>query len=96
MSAKERIRLEALGRVKRKELTVVQASELMGLSVRQGRRAWKRFKGHGDAGLLHGLRGRPSNRRLAEDLGQRIVKLHQERYPDFGPTLACEKLAGGE
>src|SRR5207244_3513682 len=44
-------------------------------------------------GLVHGLRGRSSNRRIGEDVRARIVKRHQERYADFGPTLACEKLA---
>ena len=93
MSGKERVRLEALGRVKRGELTVSGAAELMGLSVRQARRVWRRFDARGDAGLVHALRGRASNRRLSEDLRERIVKRHQERYADFGPTLACEKLA---
>jgi hypothetical protein len=94
MSAKERVRLETLGRVKRKELTVVEAAELIGLSLRQARRVWKRFDTSGDAGLVHGLRGRASNRRLSEDLRERIVKTHQEHYGDFGATLACEKLSG--
>ena len=93
MSAKERKWLEALGRVKRRELTVVEAAELMDLSLRQARRVWKRFKGRGDAGLVHQLRGRPSNRRLPADVRDRAIKLHQESYADFGPTLACEKLA---
>ena len=93
MSDKERLALDAMGRVKRKELTVVAAAELMGLSVRQARRLWKRFKAEGDRGLVHKLRGRLSNRRLSEEVRQRVVKLHQEKYPDFGPTLACEKLA---
>ena len=93
MSAKDRFRLDALGRVKRGELTVAAAAELMGLSLRQGRRAWKRFEAAGAAGLVHRLRGRASNRRLGEDVRERVVKLHQERYADFGPTLACEKLA---
>jgi hypothetical protein len=93
MSARERIRLEAFARVKRGELTVVQASELVGLSLRQARRVWQRFKKKGDAGLVHRLRGRPSNRRLPAELADRVIKRHQERYPDFGPTLACEKLA---
>lgn len=93
MSVKERIRLEALGRVKRKELTLASAAGLMGLSVRQSRRVWKRFWQTGDVGLVHGLRGRESNRRVSADRADRIVKLHQERYSDFGPTLACEKLA---
>jgi len=93
MSEKERIRLQVLARVKRGELTVVSATEVMGLSLRQARRVWKRFDSSGDAGLVHGLRGRSSNRRLSEEVRERIVKIHQEKYPDFGPTLACEKLA---
>src|SRR5581483_5150059 len=64
----------------------------MGLSVRQSRRVWKRFQSQAAGGLVHGLRGRVSNRRLDEAFADRIVKLHQERYSDFGPTLACEKL----
>lgn len=93
MSAKERIRLDALGRVKRKELTVLAAAELMGLSLRQARRIWKRFKASGDSALVHELRGRPSNRRLSGEVRERAIKLHQEKYADFGPTFACEKLA---
>jgi len=93
MSGRERIRLEALCRVKRGELTVVEAAELAGLSLRQARRVWKRFKAEGDGGLVHRLRGRCSNRRLPQEMRERVVKRHQERYADFGPTLACEKLA---
>jgi hypothetical protein len=93
MSGKERIVLDAMGRLNRKELTVVAASELMGLSLRQARRLWKRYKAEGDCGLVHRLRGRVSNRRLGQEVRDRVVKLHQERFADFGPTLACEKLA---
>lgn len=94
MSSRERVRLDALARVRRAELTVKAAAELMGLSLRQARRVWRRFKADGDAGLVHRHRGRASNRRLSEDVRERVVKRHQERYADFGPTLACEKLAG--
>ena len=93
MSLKERIRLDAMRRIKRKELTVTAAAEMMDLSLRQARRIWKRFAAIGDAGLIHQLRGRASNRRLSEEVRERAVKLHQEKYADFGPTLACEKLA---
>ena len=96
MSGIERIRLEAFGRVKRGELTVVAAAVLAHLSLRQARRAWKRFKTFGDRGLVHRLRGRPSNRRLPDNVRDRVLKRHQERYADFGPTLACEKLAEEE
>lgn len=93
MSCVERIRLDAFKRVKRKELSVVAAAELMELSLRQARRLWKRFKALGDGGLVHRLRGRASNRRLDLATALRAVKLHQEKFADFGPTLACEKLA---
>jgi hypothetical protein len=93
MSLKERIRLDAMGRVRRGESTVVAAAKLMSLSLRQARRVWKRFRERGDVGLVHRLRGRASNRRMPQELRDRIVKRHQERYADFGPTLACEKLA---
>jgi hypothetical protein len=65
----------------------------MHVSLRQARRLWRRFDRQGDAGLVHRLRGRTSNRRLPEEMRDRIVRLHQQRYHDFGPTLACEKLA---
>jgi transposase len=92
MSAMDRIRSDALSRVKRGELTVIGSAELMDVSLRQARRLWKRFKEDGVAGLLHKLRGRPSNSRLSQDVRDRVVKRHQELYADFGPTLACEKL----
>ena len=93
MSKKEQIRMEALSRVNRGELTVMAASGLMELSLRQARRVWKRFQKSGAAGLVHGLRGRESSRRFDEAFRARVIKRHQERYADFGPTLACEKLA---
>jgi len=93
MSVKERVRLDALHRVERGELTVVAATALMEVSLRQARRLWKRYRVHGAGGLVHRLRGRASNRRLDEEVRARIVKRHQERYADFGPTFACEKLA---
>jgi transposase len=96
MSSAEWIRLDAMQRVKRKMLSLVAAAELLGISVRQGRRIWKRFKVEGGKGLVHQLRGRRSNHRLSEEIRERVVKRHQETYADFGPTLACEKLAEEE
>ena len=93
MSGNERIRLDALCRVKRGELTVSAAGELMGLSLRQARRVWKRFRVQAEVGLVHRLRGQASYRRLPHELRDRIVKRHQDRYADCGPTMACVKLA---
>ena len=52
----------------------------------------KRYEAGGPAGLVSARRGRPSNNRLDEGLASRALALIQQRYSDFGPTLACEKL----
>jgi hypothetical protein len=92
MSVKERRRLELMARVRDKQLTVAKASRLLGLSVRQGWRLWKRYEKDGDAGLTHGLRGKVSNRAIKGSVRTAVLKLYRQKYDDFGPTLACEKL----
>src|SRR5581483_8310013 len=68
------------------------AAALMGLSVRQVKRLCRRFKDEGLGGLASRKRGRPSNRQLPADSKARVVGLVRERYADFGPKLAHEKL----
>lgn len=92
MSMKEQDRLDVFSRVKRGELKLIEAAEELGLSVRQTRRMWKRFRLRGVIGLVHQLRGRSSNRRMPEAMREKIVRLYQKHYHDFGPTFACEKL----
>ena len=92
MSLKERVRLEALGRVNRKEITVARAAELAGVSLRQMRRLWKRYQRDGDSGLVHRSRGKRPNNRLPDPKRAAIVELCRARHADFGPTFACEKL----
>src|SRR3954451_19249803 len=93
LSQKERLRLEVLARVRAGEVTVAKAAGLLGLSLRQARRAWKRYRERGDAGLVHGLRGRPSNHQVDDAAREAVLGLYREKYADFGPTLAAEKLA---
>jgi transposase len=92
MSRKERKRLEAFGRVKLGGMTLVEVSELLGLSYRQTKRAWSRYQSEGDAGLVHRLRGRAPNRHSPEEVKQQSLTLYRQRYADYGPTLAAECL----
>jgi transposase len=92
MNRKERKRLEAFSRVKVGGMTLVEASELLGLSYRQTKRAWSRYQVEGDAGLVHRLRGRAPNRRSPEETKQRSLALYREQYADYGATLAAECL----
>jgi transposase len=69
-----------------------RAAERLGLSVRQMERLVIRYRASGAAGLCSGRRERPGNRKLDEGLAVRALTIIRERYADFGPTLACEKL----
>lgn len=92
MSSDERKRMMVLGGVKEDKMSLTQAAELMGVCYRQAKRVWSRFKEKGDAGLVHRSRGRSSSRGKPAKLRKAVLKQYAKRYPDFGPTLAAEKL----
>jgi hypothetical protein len=94
MSPHERERMMIMAGVKRRELTQVQAAQLMGLGYRQTKRVWRRYQAEGDAGLVHRLRGQPGLRRKPPALRiQVLARYAEQRYADFGPTLLAEELA---
>ena len=92
MSVKERDRLKVLHEVGQGQLKQRQAAAQLGLSERGFRKLLKRFRDRQDGAVVHGLRGRRSNRRLQEETAQRAVEAVRRQYPDFGPTLAAEYL----
>ena len=93
MSQRERDVLAILRGVVSGDRTVTDAARLLKKSVRQVRRLKGKLKSQGDGALVHGLRGKPSNRRLDAQLRSRVLVAYRRRYSDFGPTLASEKLA---
>ena len=94
MSGKERKRMVVLTEVKQGKLSVAGAGRLMRVCYRQAKRIWHRFKQAGDSGLVHRSRGKPGPRRKTAKLRAQVLARYLERYPDFGPTLAAEKLLG--
>ena len=75
-------------------MTIREVSQKLGLSYRQSRRSYKRFREEGDAGLVHRSRGQPSPRAKPAEFRRAVLERYRERYEGFGPTLATEKLAG--
>jgi transposase len=69
-----------------------EAALQLGLSERGFRKLLARYRAQGDRAVMHGLRGRASNRGLDRRTAERAVALARARYRDFGPTLACEYL----
>ena len=92
MSVREAKRLYVVQQVLERKLRPRQAGELLDCSVRQLRRWVSRVRANGAQGLVHRLRGRPSNRRHPTALQQRVVRLWQTTYRGFGPTLLSETL----
>ena len=93
MSLQELDRAELMRRIHERRLTQRKAAEALGPTERQVQRLYRAYRTCGPASLVSARRGRPSNRRLPQQLQARIIELVRSLYPDFGPTLAQEKLA---
>lgn len=93
MSKRELSRLEVLQQLGERRLTQRAAALRLSLSTRQVRRLLRAYQETGTSALTSKRRGRPSNRRLPEATRSLASELLRSLYPDFGPTLAHEKLS---
>ncbi len=93
MSQLEFGRLDVLLRVQSGRLRVADACQLLDLQRRQVFRLLRGLKQDGSSSVLSKRRDKPSNNRLPVEIRTLALTLVRERYPDFGPTLALEKLA---
>ena len=92
MSMREVDRVKTVQAVIDRMLPVGLAAKRLGLSRRQLERLLFKYKAQGAAGLVSAKRGRPSNHQLGAGVADRALGVIRDRYADFGPTLACEKL----
>lgn len=88
MSQEERDQLEWLKRVKSGSMTQREAAQKMGVSDRWVRILLKRMSKQGDAVVVHGLRGRPSNRKLAAETERQAVAILKQLYQPSEPELS--------
>ena len=92
MSPREINRLKVVEKIKDKKLTQVQGAEQLKLSERQMIRICKKYQREGPEGLVSKRRGKASNNVLLEQYKKEVLGLIKEKYYDFGPTLAHEKI----
>jgi len=92
MSAKERKRKMILEEIRNGMLTLVDAAPRMEISYRQAKRVLRRYRSYGDIGLVHKSRGRRSSHAYPKVFKDKVLNIYQEKYQDFGPTFAAEKL----
>jgi transposase len=94
MTQADRDRLVTLKKVKKKLIAQAEAACELRVSIRHVKRMLKALRDHGDRAVVHGLRGRESNRKIDAKVRDKAVKtLSAEVYRGFGPTLASEHLA---
>lgn len=92
MTPKELARYEIIKRLLKWEINGTEASKQLCLSARQTRNLKSRVRRDGPRGIIHKNRGRISNRKLGAPFVQKVEAVVKERYHDFGPTFASEKL----
>ena len=92
MSQKEASRYDIIQKTIKKEIKGTEAAQILNLTTRHIRRLKKKVSKEGMRGLVHANRGKPSNRKMPAEEKEKIKKLINKHYPDFGPTFAAEKL----
>lgn len=92
MTPKELSRYEVIKRLLAKEINGAEAAKQIGLTIRQVKNIKAKVKQHGVKGIIHGLRGKPGNKKLPDKKIGQIKQLVRDKYHDFGPTFAAEKL----
>ena len=92
VNQKELRRIPVIHKVLEAKLKKAEAARLLGISRQQIIRIAKRVREEGDRGLVHRSRGRPSNRAYPDKLKEEVRGIYRDKYWDFGPTLASEKL----
>ena len=92
MSMREVDRFKTLQAVADGNLPGAIAAKRLGLSKRQVNRLLVRLRAEGASGVVSRQRGKPGHRQLAPGVASLALSIIRDRYSDFGPTLACEKL----
>lgn len=92
MSNREIDRLKVIQNTIDGKFTRAEAAQILGISVRQVRRLCRKVEKEGNRGIIHGLKGLPSNHQLPAGRIDDALEKVKSFYPDFGPTFANEKL----
>ena len=98
MSDEEQRRAEVMARIGKGKLRLRSGAEILGISYRQVKRIWRRYREQGKKGVVHGNVGRRSNRAKPSEFREGALELVREKYSGavgerFGPTLAAEHLS---
>ncbi len=74
-------------------ITNAHAAKQLHLSIRQVQRAKAALRKNGVPSVVHGLKGKTGNHRIAATIKEKSLSVIKEKYPDFKPSFATEKLS---
>lgn len=92
MTSKELLRYDIVKKLIIGAINGTQAALQINLSIRQIKRLKARVKKQGAKGVIHASRGKEGNRKINNKIIEEIRKIIKDKYNDFGPTFAQEKL----
>ena len=93
MGQKDLLRSKEMELVRQKKQTLKAAGVKLKVSYRQAKRIYAAYLRGSDAALIHGNTGKQSNHKIKAEIRESVLQAYRERYDDFGPTFAAEKLA---
>jgi len=92
MSKKELERKTLLDQYDCGKLKLSEVATRLEISYRQSKRIWKKYREEADKGLQHGNRGRMPCNTYSKEFKDKVLTLYRDKYYEFGPTFASEKL----
>ncbi|PIZ62445.1 hypothetical protein COY16_04335 [Candidatus Roizmanbacteria bacterium CG_4_10_14_0_2_um_filter_39_13] len=93
LTSEEETKGRVIKLVLEKKITNDVAAKQLEISVRQVKRLKSKVKTEGIKAVIHGLKGRMGNHQIEPLTKERALTLIKEKYHDFKPTFASEKLA---
>lgn len=92
MTLKEINMKEVMDKLLRREITEEEASKMIIKSLRQTQRIKKKYREEWINWLIHKLRWKTWNHKYDETKYNKALEIIKDKYIDYGPTLATEKL----
>lgn len=93
LTSREENKNRIINLVLSKKITNGEAAKQLGLTIRHIQRLKQKMIVEGKKSLIHGLKGKTSNHKIDKSVREKALSLVKDKYHDFKPTFAAEKLA---
>lgn len=92
LTEKETLKLNEIKKVIIGESTKKEASDNLGVTIRQIDRLILKYKNEGEIGFIHKNRGKESKKKISENIKEEIINLYITEYFDYNFTHFYEEI----